>query len=1173
MNILKKMILCSLKVVRFCSPFVHYQTTEPNVPSGALHGGTHIDTMVYQVPLVDSLKFSVQVPVQVLEPGDFSIVVGAFFVYPSTANTNTSTFYAVQVANVASDFPIISFWQVQVSRPAQLAAYVLIACSGSVLLVLLLTFTRHRHAQVYKLTQGNTLIAMMVAALIATVSSLTYEPKSSLSCNLQGPLIILPLHVLYAILLGRLWRIQAVVSPLLLLTLERKDTWSDKFVQWLRKVTELKRRPLTTSHDNHDRRHDISISVMDSIRASWIQTILKRNSTNIPSQQPLPSTRRSFRRKVTEGQLARVVAIFCIPQVIVQVLYLIFARERLMNGACPSNFFGSPTDGFGGVLLLLLVFLLLAMARSSKDLPSLFNENEALWDVSLVSLVLLGVAFVVIVITHAPTTNPDIRYIVSTLVVVAVTTNTCTKIVLPKLRKIWQNEKVVVTKLISDHNRQERSPLVIIPESPDDEREEEEEEEDEENRKRKSRRRNDSIAPPISSRNFRNYIPSRKLPQNRNHVVNGLEENPDQDGTDSDESSVMLIEAELGEPSSLYRFQSEGGESNAMIDTQSLESQHPDDQVVDSIPYRFEPPEPAGKPRSSLLSASSNTIPENATLPVFLDSQFPSLTSGVPVSEPSPPSHRNVRTSRMRRRAPQLSIVRNRSRFSINRPNGSLFSQNSNGEPTQDGPANKGNTRLSFFGQKKQSTQLLDIGYNPKKRNQSIHISMDNTDPPPRRLLLRMIDVNHTLGLVNRAILSGDQVTEESWEFLREAVVALGRVFEEEVVFDWEHRSEELYTLNMPSLAATQSAPVAQGFPTTNSQQYPRQTTLAASQSAPFPRDSFYPHYISPQQHQRQPRTPSFTRSAGSAGSSDGGTASIGTSSNTRPSSNGEGRAPFPFSREHSGGGIFGGLLQRLPGSHSRLKQQASHELPLDKQHDLQPPSTSASPNLASKDGSMTRPRSVKFDSSIGPFVAGVIHDDVNEQKEEEHEEGKRETQEVTEQGEYEQEEEEDEEHDEEIQDELRKLPLYDRPRVFPISGRSSLRSQYRASHDPLSSSLKTIESLSCESMISEDSLTGFNSSRVFSASEQGSSSTLFQAMSMTQFDTINGTPNNFDTEQAQAIDSVLLPPSPVARVQTHASLVSDGSIKADDGVQETAESEPNGDGLDQGMDGGRTDV
>jgi hypothetical protein len=79
--------------------------------------------------------------------------------------------------------------------------------------------------------------------------------------------------------------------------------------------------------------------------------------------------------------------------------------------------------------------------------------------------------------------------------------------------------------------------------------------------------------------------------------------------------------------------------------------------------------------------------------------------------------------------------------------------------------------------------------------------------------------------------------------------------------------------------------------------------------------------------------------------------------------------------------------------------------------------------------------------------------------------------------------------------------------------------------------------------------------------------------MSMTQFDTINGTPNNFDTEQAQAIDSVLLPPSPVARVQTHASLVSDGSIKADDGVQETAESEPNGDGLDQGMDGGRTDV
>jgi hypothetical protein len=95
----------------------------------------------------------------------------------------------------------------------------------------------------------------------------------------------------------------------------------------------------------------------------------------------------------------------------------------------------------------------------------------------------------------------------------------------------------------------------------------------------------------------------------------------------------------------------------------------------------------------------------------------------------------------------------------------------------------------------------LDLGYNPKKRNQTIRLSVDNPEPPPRRLLLRMIDVHHMLGLLNRAILSGNQATQESWEFLREAVVALGRVFEDEVVFDWELPSEEPYILNVANPA------------------------------------------------------------------------------------------------------------------------------------------------------------------------------------------------------------------------------------------------------------------------------------------------------------------------------------------------------------------------------------
>jgi hypothetical protein len=105
--------------------------------------------------------------------------------------------------------------------------------------------------------------------------------------------------------------------------------------------------------------------------------------------------------------------------------------------------------------------------------------------------------------------------------------------------------------------------------------------------------------------------------------------------------------------------------------------------------------------------------------------------------------------------------------------------------------------------------------------------------------------------------------------------------------------------------------------------------------------------------------------------------------------------------------------------------------------------------------------------------------------------------------------------------------------------------------------------------MTSEDSAAGFTSSKVLP--EQGSS-TLFPSTSTTPRDTsksstIVNTPITFETEQPQAIDSVLLPSSPAARrtVQMQVNMLSDGNIQADDNVQDIAEIQPSGNG--HGMD------
>jgi hypothetical protein len=76
------------------------------------------------------------------------------------------------------------------------------------------------------------------------------------------------------------------------------------------------------------------------------------------------------------------------------------------------------------------------------------------------------------------------------------------------------------------------------------------------------------------------------------------------------------------------------------------------------------------------------------------------------------------------------------------------------------------------------------IEYNPRMSKEKIRIS--DTEPPGRRLLLRMIDVQRMLSKVNQALLTGLSVDRQDWEEIRDGCCALGDAFTDEVVFSWE---------------------------------------------------------------------------------------------------------------------------------------------------------------------------------------------------------------------------------------------------------------------------------------------------------------------------------------------------------------------------------------------------
>jgi len=112
---------------------------------------------------------------------------------------------------------------------------------------------------------------------------------------------------------------------------------------------------------------------------------------------------------------------------------------------------------YGYYLFLLLIIVLVVMAHATSELPSLFNESKVIFESTLVSLLLLVLGLGVILVTRSPTTSPNVEYFVMVLLVLSLTLSMSLRIMLPKLRMVWRNETVLVSKLVSDHVRARRS--------------------------------------------------------------------------------------------------------------------------------------------------------------------------------------------------------------------------------------------------------------------------------------------------------------------------------------------------------------------------------------------------------------------------------------------------------------------------------------------------------------------------------------------------------------------------------------------------------------------------------------------------------------------------------------------------------------------------------------------
>jgi len=431
-----QIIVCKLGA-GFCSPFIHEEANARLASQGIYtlpdkgdsHGGshTHSDYQFVALPPQDGPLYSakVQVPMLVNTPGNYFAIASVQMYVSDFLGGPVSVRY--DMANALLDEERLITYQgppeiLEVPSTVLNLSYVIVGIAAAIISFLLFETIKHRNHQVLRLTQSPFLIVFLIAALVLTCASVLFRPKSDFYCNASTPIILNAAQVMYAITMGRLWRINAVISPLLMQTLQhrQKQSWTSRIMNMVGSFSSLD---------------------LDSTR----------------TQKP-----KNLRKQVTSRQLSIVVVIFTAPQVIIQILSLSLQPMTLIveynDDESTGSFIcdaGVDTKAslryWGYFTFAFLVLLLLILAQRARELPSLFNETKVILETSITSMVLLVLGLAIIVTTDDPETSPAVEYMVCVALSVFIALSSALRIMVPKLQMAWRNEKVVVSRLVSDH--------------------------------------------------------------------------------------------------------------------------------------------------------------------------------------------------------------------------------------------------------------------------------------------------------------------------------------------------------------------------------------------------------------------------------------------------------------------------------------------------------------------------------------------------------------------------------------------------------------------------------------------------------------------------------------------------------------------------------------------------
>jgi hypothetical protein len=275
------------------------------------------------------------------------------------------------------------------TKQAQLLSLGLTFCSFAFEFFILVSLIKNRNHNIMKVSQVPFLIAFIIMGMVTVLCNLFQVSTKEIFCSLKL-LVNIPLCTMYAILIARLWRIDAITTPVMGNTFTGNDSDPNYKGPFLFKVLSFIAEAKWPGADNTvgPNRH------------------LSRRSSF-----------QSIRRTISNTMLVRIVVVLVMPFVAIDTIIIIQGNGTSMHTyeSDDVNFQVEKCVHAVSVvkLIFFLAFLMLQIltafvAYMTKELPSIVNESEAIFRATWINL-MFAFAFSIIILMEPSSPNIEVN--------------------------------------------------------------------------------------------------------------------------------------------------------------------------------------------------------------------------------------------------------------------------------------------------------------------------------------------------------------------------------------------------------------------------------------------------------------------------------------------------------------------------------------------------------------------------------------------------------------------------------------------------------------------------------------------------------------------------------------------------------------------------------------------